>query len=181
MNKIFLVLLIVIAVAGCTQQKPVTELSIPGHGSQIYTFSNDIREALLVKTNDPDGIKTISRNYDNYIIVYNGSDLQDVGYFRVVAINLGKIPIFYSYEGRLINFDYYYFAGGKWYNSTNEELDELPQFKYPVIWLLGPSTGTNETSLTLVNNTIYLAGKDYRGLTLAGDKLVLLFFGVEKI
>ena len=67
----------------------------------------------------------------------------------------------------------------KWYNSTNEEI-ERPEFNGPVLWLVGPSAA-NETSLTLTNGTIYLSGDSYRGLTMVGDKLVLLFFGIDSV
>ncbi len=174
-------LVIVAIISGCTQELPVTEVSIPGHGSQIYTFSNDIRQSLLVKTNDPDGVKAMSASLTRMDIVFDGSNTQDNAYFRAVLISiLAKLPVYYSYEGRLVYFDSYYFIGDTWYNSTNEEI-EKPVFQDLVLWLSGPSTGANETSIILEDNVIHLNGDSYDGLTLAGDKLVLLFFGIDKI
>ena len=170
----------IVLISGCVEEQPVTELYVPGHGNQIYTFSNDIRESLLVETNDPEGIKEIGKNLVKLNVVFNGSSEQDNAYFRVVLVNLAaKLPTYYSYEGRLMYFDPYYFVGEKWYNSSNEEI-QMPVFSEPVLWLYGPSS-TNETSLTLEGNIIRLRGKDYRGLPLAGDKLTLLFFQIDKI
>ena len=178
---IFLLLAIVL-IAGCTsREKPITELQINGHGNEVYTFYNDIRQALLVKTNDPQGVKAIGDSFTKMNIVFDGSNVQDNAYFRAILISiLAKVPIYYSYEGRLVHFDTYYFIGDKWYNSTSEEITK-PAFQYPVLWLSGPSTGANETSVVLANNTIYLNGDSYNGLTMAGDKLVLLFFGINKV
>lgn len=180
MKKLLIFLLIgVVLVSGCAQQQPRNEIYIRSHGNQIYTFANDIGEALRVKTNDPQGIKDIGKTLEKLNIVFNGSDVQDNAYFRVVLVNIGaKVPTYYSYEGRLVYFDSYYFVDDKWFNSTNEET--APSFSGPVLWLKGPATGANETSLVLMNNTIYLSGDSYKGLTLAGDKLVLLLFGIDK-
>ena len=175
-----LLVLFVVLISGCAQQKPITEMSIPGHGSEIYTFSNDIHESLRVKTNDPEGIKLIGKQLEQMNIVFNGSSEQDNAYFQVVLTNIGaKLPVYYSYEGRLVYFDYYYFIGNTWYNASSEEIPK-PLFISPVLWLSGPSSA-NETSLMLVNNIIYLSGTSYKGLTLAGDKLVLLLFGIDHI
>ena len=177
---IILVVFAVVLVAGCAQELPVTEVVIPGHGSQVYTFSNDIRQSLLVNTNDPEGIKAIGRQLTIMNVVFDGSNQQDNAYFQVVLTNIvAKLPIYYSYEGRLIRFNSFYFLDGQWYNSTNEEI-ERPEFNGPVLWLVGSSTA-NDTSLTLTNNTIYFSGDSYKGLTLAGDKLVLLFFGIDSV
>lgn len=177
---ILLLFVVVVLISGCAQQQPVTEVYIPGHGNQVYTFSNDLREALLVKTNDPEGIKAIGKNLIRMNIVFGGSSSQDNAYFQVVLTNIGaKVPVYYSYEGRLVYFDSYYFLGDKWYNSSNEEIAR-PSFTSITLWLSGPST-SNETSLMLVNSTIFLSGKDYKGLTLAGDKFVLLLFGIDKV
>lgn len=179
MKKILIGLVVLVFIAGCTEQQPITEISIPGHGNQIYTFTNDIREALRVKTNDPEGIKSTGKTLTKINIVFDGSNTQDNAYFRVVLINIGaKLPTYYAYEGRLVTFDSYYFIGDKWYNATSEEITK-PNFTETVLWLSGPSTA-NETSLTLKGNIIYLRGDSYKGLTLAGDKLVLLFFQIDK-
>ncbi len=180
----FLVILAVAAVvlvAGCAEQTPRNEIYIPGHGDQIYTFANDIGDALAVKTNDPEGIRAIGRSFEKMNIVFNGSDAQDNAYFRVVLVNIGaKVPTYFSYEGRLVRFETYYFLDNStWFNSTNEQIP-APSFSDPVLWLRGPTTGANETSLNLINNTVYLSGDSYKGLTLAGDKFVLLLFEIDR-
>jgi hypothetical protein len=181
MKKIIL-LITLIAIAGCTQKyQPVTEISIPGHGNEIYTFNNDIREALRVHSNDPDEIKQIASQMDRMALVFDGSDQQDNAYFNVVVTDLSaKIPVFYSYEGRLFYFVPYYYLGDQWYNRTNDPIPK-PDFDIPVLWLRGPSTGANDTSVNLVNNTVYISGTSYKNLTLAGDKFTLLVFGIDKI
>ena len=179
--KIAILLLAVVLVAGCTQpQAPITEITIEGHGSQIYTFAHDIRQSLLVKTNDTEGIMAIGRTFDHMNIVFNGLNTQQNAYFRITILNfMAKVPIYYSYEGRLVTFDSYYFFEDEWYNSTGGQI-EKPVFEDPVIWLQGPAD-INETSLVLQNNTIFLNGDSYNGLTMAGDKLALLFFGIDSI
>ncbi|MEM7819430.1 MAG: hypothetical protein QXD48_01215 [Candidatus Aenigmatarchaeota archaeon] len=179
-KKYILLIVILILVSGCIQQKEIKEIMIPGHGNQVYTFENDIREALKVKTNNESGIKEIFLRNDHFNIVFDGSNQQDNAYFRVVLINMAKIPIYFAYDGRIITFDYYYYIGEQWFNSTDGKITK-PELKYPSIWFLGPNTGANETSVNLIDNVIYLQGTSYKNLTLAGDKLTLIVFGIEKI
>ncbi len=180
--KTIFALLLVLLVAGCTQtaQQPITEITIAGHGNQIYTFTHDIRDSIRVQSNDPEGIKAIGDSFRNMTIVFDGSSEEDNGYARVVLVNfLAKVPVYYSYEGRLVKFNSFYYIGDTWYNSTNEEIEQ-PVFNGPVLWLVGPSTAT-ETSVNLVNNTIYLSGTSYKNMTMAGDKLTLILFGINEI
>ena len=180
MQKIFLAIIAVVLVAGCAEQQPVTEISIPGHGNQIYAFHNDIRESLKVPVNDPEGIKALA-SYNGLNLVFDGSSGQDNSYFTIVTTELTqKLPVYFSYEGRLFGFRPYYYIGPQWYDADGIEIGE-PSFSGPVLWLLGPSTGANETSLTLVNNTVYLQGTSYKNLTLAGVKFTLLLFNIDKI
>jgi hypothetical protein len=186
MKKLILLLLAAVAIAGCVDQtayEPLTELHLTGGGTEVYTFANDIRKTLKeVDVNDPEGIMAIGNSYDKYAIVYNGTDLQDVSYFKIVAINFAKIPIYYAYLGRVAVFDYYYFSENSWHNATGGEIESLPDFEdMPAIWMIGPGTGATDTSLNLVNNTIYLSGTSYRNLTMAGDRLSLLFFNIDEI
>jgi len=184
LKNIFLISIIIIFVAlasGCTENNTeIKEIAISGHGSQVYTFANDIREALKVSVNEPIEIKRIFATNSNFVLVFDGSDSQDNAYFRVVLINMNKIPTYYAYEGRVLSFEYYYYIGDNWYNDTDGNITR-PAFAKPVIWLKGPATGATETSLKLENNIIYLQGTSYKNLTLAGDKLTLLSFGIDNI
>ncbi len=181
MKLLLLLLTAVVLVAGCAEQASLKELYIPGHGDQIYAFSSDINEALRVSTNDPEGIKEIGKSLETLNIVFNSSDAQDNAYFRVILIDIvSKLSTYYPYEGRLVYFNTYYYSGENWYNSSNEQLQQ-PSFSGPVLWLYGPATGANETSLTLEGNNIYLRGASLAGLRLASDKLVLLFFQIDKL
>lgn len=183
-KKILLIVILasLVLVSGCAEQpQEIKEITIPGHGNQVYTFENDIREALKVPVNSETGVGILMSMYDHYTIVFDGSDMQDNAYFRVVLINLGKIPIFYAYEGKAISFEYFYYIGDQWYNETDGEIKKPDFSRRPTIWLKGPSTGANETSLTLENNILYLQGTSYKNLTLAGDKLTLIVFGIKSV
>ncbi len=173
--------LAIVVIAGCTQQRqPVTELSIPGHGTEIYVFANDVYEALTVQSNDPEGIKFAGNTFDHMYIVFDGSSEQDNAYFRVVLVNmLAKVPLYFSYEGRLVSFDTYYFIDEKWYNATGETTK--PEFDSYVLWLKGPNTNALDTSVNIEDRNIYLSGTSYKNLTLAGDKLTLLLFNIDQI
>jgi hypothetical protein len=167
----------VIIVAGCVQEEvALKEISIPGH-NDIYTFSNDIRDALKVESNNPAAIK--SQFYEGEMsVVFDGSSPQDNAYFTVVMTNImAKVPTYLAYEGVLIKFQPYYFIGETWYNRNGDEI-EKPKLAN-VLWLKGPSTGAEETSVNIINNTIILQGTSYQNLTLAGDRLVLEVMGIN--
>ena len=167
-------------VAGCTSQQPVTELMIPGHGSELYSFANDIHEALAVKSNDQQGIHQIGNDFIVMNIVFNGANSTDNAYFRVVIIDLiPKVIKYYSYDGKYVVFNKFYYIDDKWYNETGGEMPK-PQFAAPTLWLVGPSEASG-TYVNLQSNTIYLSGTSYNNLTLAGDKLALIFFGIDQI
>ena len=176
---VIIIIFLVTIISGCTETpKEMKEITIEGH-TETYTFANDIRESLKVPVNDEFGIRQMFLENDRFNIVFDGSSMQDNAYFRIVLINLAKISIFFSYESKVIGFDYYYYVGEQWYNSTNENIT-IPEL-HNVIWLKGPSTGAIDTSLTLNGSTVYLQGTDYKNLTLAGDKLTLLVFGIDRV
>lgn len=181
MRVVMLIALVsVLVVSGCTEQQPITEVSIPGHGNQIYAFHNDIRESLTVPVNNPAGIKALINSSNGMNLVFDGSSPQDNAYFTVVTTEVTeKISTYYSYEGKLFGFAPYYYMGEQWYDSGGVEINGPPSG--PVLWLLGPSTGANGTSLRLENSTVYLSGDSYKGLTLASDKLALLVFNIDKV
>lgn len=171
----------VVAISGCTSsQQPVTEITIEGHGSQVYAFANDIREASKFSTNDPGGIKQIGNDFIVMNIVFNGANVTDNAYFRVVIFDLlSKLNTFYGYEGKYVAFNTFYYVGDQWYNYTGGQINR-PEFAAPVLWLVGPSDAS-DNYLNLEDSTIYLSGKSYGNLTLAGDKLALLFFNIDQI
>ncbi|KHO47666.1 MAG: seg [archaeon GW2011_AR5] len=177
-----ILLISVIVISGCVEeQEPVTEIYVPGHGNQIYAFHNDIRESLKVPVNNPEGIKALAAVSNGMYLVFDGSNPQDNAYFTIVTTEITqKISTYYSYEGRLFGFMPYYHIGSQWYDSGGKEINK-PDFSGPVMWLLGPSTGANDTSVTLVNSTVYISGTSYNNLTLAGDKFVLLIFGIDRV
>ena len=181
MKKIFLILIAVLLISGCVQQEAkITEIKIPGHGNTIYTFNNDIRDALKLEVDNPEKIREMfySGKMD---IVFDGSDNSKNAYFTVILIDLinrgdGKIPTFLAFEGKWIDFDTYYFIGDAWHNKTDDVIQK-PNFTEPVLWL---SIG-NETSIETDDNIIYMKGKELFGLRLAGDRLTLAVFGINRI
>ncbi len=170
-------LLMVILVSGCTEQKPLTEITIPGHGSQVYVFSHDIRESSKVPVNDREGIRNVFLENDEIKIVFDGSSETDNAYFRVVVINIvEKLQAYFAYEGKVLRFKSYYHIGDIWYDGEGEiGKPDLTN----ALWFLGPDTGAKETSLALKDSTIYLQGTSYRNLTMAGDKLALVVMNVD--
>lgn len=178
MKPVILLAVIVLASACVAQQEEIKELRIAGHGDQVYTFSNDIRAALKVFSNNETAIKGLFASTDRVYLVFNGSSQQDNAYFTVIATNIAaKIPPYFAYEGRIFVFEPYYFEGDKWHNKNGVETEKPPAEN--VLWLLGPDTGAKETSVTIDNKTVYLQGTDYKGLTLAADRLVLIVFGYD--
>lgn len=178
MKKEYLALIVVIAASACVQ--PIHEITFPGHGQQVYTFESDIREILEIPINDPASAK-LAFDVDNSInIVFDGSSEDDNGFFRVVLINMAKIPIFYSYDGRAQDFDYYYFLNDTWFNETNGEIEE-PNITGTTVVLKGPNTGASQTAVTVSGNIITLEGTSFGGLKNAGDRLVLAVFGINNV
>jgi hypothetical protein len=168
-------------ISGCTEDKEIKELKIPGHGNHVYEFSNDIREALKVPVNDPIAIKKLVWQSDRLNIIFNGSSQQDNAYFQVLAINIvSKLQTFFAYEGKLLDFPvFYYDDKRRWFNSTEEVA--IPNLEGANLWLLGPDTGAKDTSLLSIDNIIYLQGTSYKNLILVGDKLALIIMGIDKI
>jgi len=180
-HRFVLPLIILILVSGCVQEKRLTEFSLPGH-TETYTFTHDIRESYKVpfKGEGVANVKKLDFHGNVINFVFNGSSSEDNKYFSVVVFNIvAKLQPYFAYEGRLMRFPVYYFLPDGWYNSTNEKI-EKPNLKEigPILWLIGPNTGANETSLTLEGNIIYLRGTSYENLTMAADKFVLLVMGV---
>lgn len=178
--NVILVIMAVALISGCASQQPVTEITIPNHGSQVYAFANDIREALKFRANDPEGIKQIGNDFIVMNIVFNGANVTDNAYFRVVIFDLlTKLNTYYNYEGKYVAFNTFYYINDQWYNYTGGEIPR-PEFAAPSLWLVGPSEASGNY-LSLEDNTIYLSGTSYHNLTLAGDKLTLLFFNIDQI
>ena len=173
------VMVALIFVAGCVQDKPVKEIVIPGQ-KEIYQFTNDLRASVLVKSNDEKGIRNIFLNNENINIVFDGSSEADNAYFTVVIIDFGaKVPLYLSYQGNNVKFAPFYFIGDEWHNST-DDIIKKPNFTGPVLILKGPNTWAEDTSVDIYNNTVILQGTSYKNLTMAGDKLTLIVLDINK-
>lgn len=182
-KKEFLVLALissVLLVSGCVQQdKEIKEIIIQGH-PQIYSFSNDLREVLKVPVRNKAGMQSLFLESSSIDIVFNGTSTKDNAYFRVVLINMiTKMQTYAANEGKQLLFRPYYFVGSKWYNSTNGEI-EKPELG-ATIWLKGPETGAEETSVSADESIITVQGTSYKNLTLAGDRLILVVFGIDRV
>lgn len=179
---IILSILLIVFASACVQQTPITEITIPGH--PVYTFSNDVRESLQVKADNSDGIRKLISSTRHLTVVFDGSDAKDNGSFGVVAFNIiTKLQTYFVYEGQILAVDSYYYIGEQWFgtvNNTNTQV-ERPGLTDPVIWLKGPSTGANETSVLLDGNIIFVQGLTHKDLTLAGDRLTLIVLGIERV
>jgi hypothetical protein len=176
-----IILASIVIISGCTEEQKITELKIPGHGNQVYVFSNDIREVLKVPVSDPIEIQQLVWQSDRLNIIFNGSSQQDNAYFQVVAVNIVfKLQTFFAYEGKILQFPVFYYENDNWFNSTGDKLTVL-NLEGANLWLLGPDTGAKSTSLYSLDNIIYLQGTDYKNLTLAGDKFALIVMGVDSI
>lgn len=181
---VFLALIISVAIAGCVQpEQPITEIEIPGH-PQIYVFSNDIRQSILVKAESQQEMHDLFQNERRLNIVFNGTDELDNGMFRIALIDISsKIPFYFAAEGKSTAIDIYYFLaenGTQWYNSTEDRIEQ-PRLNGLTLWLQGPATGAVETSVTLDGKTVLLQGTSQKNVSLAADKLALIVFGINNL
>jgi len=168
-----------IFISGCVEEeREIKELVIPGHHT-TYQFSHDIRESIEIPTNNFTGIRTSVFETEILNIVFDGSSAEDNGIFGVVLFNVAsKLNVYFAYEGKIWRYNPFYYIGDQWYNGT-EEIDK------PVLgitlWLLGPNTGANETSVNLIDDVIYLQGTSSENMELAGDKFALIVMGVREV
>lgn len=188
MKIILLGLLATIVISGCVAEQPIHEIAIPGHGDQVYVFDSDVREALRVPISDANSVKLAFDSSQSVNIVFDGTSQEDNAYFRVVLINMAKIPIFYSYEGRLVSFRYFYYidsanttsnASRTWYNESSA-IDE-PLLQETTLWLKGPHTGATRMAVTVDGKIITIEGASFADLKKAGDRLTLAVFGINSI
>lgn len=180
----------VVVTAGCTQQQqePITEIFVSGHGNTVYTFNNDIRESILVKASSEQQIQNLFFTSQKMNIIFDGTDGQDNALFRVVLIDMSKIPIYLTYEGNIVSVDHFYYIKDnstdpstvQWFDSGGQKIDE-PSPEGVSIKFLGPNTGATETSVSLSGNTVTVQGQDLKNLSMAADKLTLIVFGISDI
>ena len=172
-----LLLAALIFLAACTQQE-VKEILIPRH-NVIYTFSHDIRESLGVPVeNSAEIIDTMSRN-TRVIFVFNGSSEKDNALFAVTSFNVvSKLDQYFYNEGTPVYFDVYYLVNDTWYNKTKGV--QAPDLRGTVLWLKGPETGAQRTSVYTKDGYIFVEGTDEKGVVLSGDRLVLLVMGINR-
>jgi hypothetical protein len=97
---------------------------------------------------------------------------------------------YFLWEGGILGVDSYYYVGDRWFTVVNGTETEIPMPDFAntadttdatntVVWLKGPGAGTNETSVTIDGNIIYVQGTSHRELTLAGDRLALIVLGIN--
>lgn len=180
---IIVTILIVVAISGCTQPQnsnDATELQLPGQ-PVVYSFSNPVKQALAYSISDSGLIRYSVLSSKDIDIVFDGSSKEDNAYFQTTLFNIvQKIQTYSVYNGRIINFNTYYFIGDTWFYSTDNEINKTKS-ENVVVWIKGPNTGAGENSVSIANNTVYVQGTNYKNLTLAADRLVLAVLGVEKI
>ncbi|MCX6815951.1 MAG: hypothetical protein NT120_03805 [Candidatus Aenigmarchaeota archaeon] len=163
------------------QTKKITEITLPDQPNTVYTFSSDVRDALRYPASSTDNIRYVLFNSNKINIVFNGTSAEDDTYFYTVIFNtIWKMQQFFVNNGKLVDFQQFYFINGTWYVSANETTVK-PNITGPIIWIRGPNTGALNNSIELINNTIFLQGTTYGNLTLAGDKLALITLGVDDL
>jgi len=174
---IYFLLVALVFLSACTQQE-IKELFIQRHNT-VYTFSYDIRESLGVPVEDHlQIIETMSRD-EKIIFVFNGTSEKDNAYFAVTSFNIvAKLDQYFYNEGVFASFDVYYFENDTWYNRTGSQ--ESLDLTGIVIWLKGPDTGAQRTAVYMKDGYIFVEGTDSKNIVLAGDRLVLLFMGINK-
>lgn len=174
-------LILIIITSGCVAQEEIKEITIPGHGSQVYEFSYDVRESIKVRSSGDDAISSLLRSAGRMSVIFNGTSREDNGYFSAVAFNiLSKLQTFYAYEGKLLSDIAVFYYDGGWHNKTGSAV-EKPDLTDASIWLLGPHTGANGTSVTIDGSVIYIQGTSLKNIAMAGDKLALIAMGINSL
>lgn len=180
---ILIAILSIAFVAACLEEQkdPILYIQVSGHGA--YEFTNNVRESIEVPVNDPQTVKALIDNSKKIVIVFDGSDEEDNARFQVSILNtIFKLQDYYAHEGKLLDdFDSYYYIGDRWYNKTNDFVDELHLESDTVLWFKGPNTGAEETSVKIDRNVIFIEGKTGKGIELAADRFILAVFGVNRI
>lgn len=177
--RIAILIFSIMAVSACVQQAEIKDIYIAGHGNQVYSFSYDIRESVKIKSDNETEIRNTIANSNRASIIFNSTSDSDNAIFQAVVFNIAaKLPTYFSYEGKLLHIDaFYYGEDGHLRNKSNERVALPVNTK---IFLLGPNTGAKDVSVSLMGNTIILQGTSPKNLVLAGDKLALIVMDVDE-
>ncbi|MBI5061423.1 MAG: hypothetical protein HZB67_03855 [Candidatus Aenigmarchaeota archaeon] len=192
----FLILIIfsVVLASGCINQpkeEPITLTTITKDGV-AYEFTNNIFDAMKVPMIEQAEIKRIVTKASAVSIVFNSSSKEENAYLTVINYNMvGKLSSYYTYSkqqfvdetfyniydvknDRLMKFD-------RSINNWTESPTGIDNIEWPILYLKGPNTGANETSVTLDESgkIIYIQGTDYRNFSLAADRFTLEILGVN--
>lgn len=135
---------------------------------QKYYFSSDIydTEKNVTLSNSADILLLLSKG--RLQIVFNGSSVKDFPYFTTTGYNI----VFKMQQ-------YSVYTQGKVLNVTTEVLENAT-FDKPTILLRGPNSGATRTSISLLeSNVILVQGLSEKELEMAGDRLVMLFLGIN--
>ena len=136
MKYIVFLLGLAVLLAGCVDQNSTPDdftleyIHIPGHGDQVYQFSNDVINTLeRVPVNNPGAIKSLADSSERYIIVFDDlASPEEKARYSVVSYNvIIKLKTYYAYEKGIAlgerNFPSYYHSDGKWYYNEQEIID----------------------------------------------------------
>lgn len=151
-----LIIILLLAASLCTK-KDMRSITVNG---QTYPFNNNLFEVIKIKSKNESEIRTLIENANQICIDYKNST-KDASLFSVVGFNLVfRITRFYSLKG--------------------EEKNISVCKSEPRILFLGPNSGAEEDSVTLVNKTIIVQGTTRKSFEMASDKLSLIIFGVDE-
>lgn len=157
-------LLVSLGASGCsTHPKNVTALNLSG---EVYAFNTNLVDSIKVNSSNDEAIKNLFDSSKSVCIIFQDSD-EDNGYFAVISYNIVfKLTRYYSNLGEAKSFTAC--------NLSNLSSDAT-------IELRGPATGANQNSVMLDENNVIVQGTTSKDMEKAGDKLLLIVFGIKKL
>lgn len=170
MKKIFLLVLAIILISGCASNPYQMNFA----GNDIVFRANLLKAREIRVYPDEQALKQLllSPDIEKIKIAFVSND-EENGFFAVASYELGfKLTKAYTF----------YYQKNPVFESTpiNSTAELKPSKTEPILFLLGPKTGANQTAVTVKDNLVVLEGKDfseinrrYTDLDLAVDKLLL--------
>ncbi|MFC2143586.1 hypothetical protein ACFLQN_04270 [Candidatus Aenigmatarchaeota archaeon] len=200
MKYVIILLILLIAIAGCVEpqkEEEITKINIARHGAQVYEFSHNILDTLRdVPINDTETIKNVSDQSSTFNIIFDDlASPEEKARYSVVSYNIIiKLKTFYAYERGIAlgeeNFNSYYHSDGTWFYNEQEILDANDENiidhlntdqESITIWLMGPDTGVEETSVEIEDRIVYIKGKTGKEIEIAADRFILAVFGFNDV
>ena len=164
MKAVLVIFLAFVAItAGCIGQQPMEEIHILEKDGVEYEFSTDVREAAKIEVIGETQIFDSIALANNVSIIFREGG--DNAIFAKAGFDLtNKLQFYYVYtQDRIV--------GIRGFEMVNASMAEGT-----IIEFIGPTTGANETSVSLQNETIIVRGTTNQTFALAVDRLALVLF-----